>query len=68
MNPRHMSIRDLAESPQYGSIFTQRYTRRLVYERRIPYLKIGSKVFISQEDIDAFLRSNRVESARVSTP
>jgi hypothetical protein len=62
MTTRHMSVRELADSTEYGSVFTERYTRRLIYEQRIPYLKIGSKVFITQADIDHFLNSNRVEA------
>jgi excisionase family DNA binding protein len=38
-----------------------RFIRRLVAERRIAYNKVGRYVRISEDDIDAFVASGRVE-------
>jgi len=40
----------------------ERYMRRLVTERRIPYFKVGRLLRFSAEDLDAFLEAGRVES------
>jgi excisionase family DNA binding protein len=39
----------------------ERFIRRLVFERRIPYTKLGRHVRISASDLDAFIRAGRVE-------
>jgi excisionase family DNA binding protein len=38
-----------------------RFIRRLVAERRIPYLKLGRHVRFDPADLDAFLSAGRVE-------
>ena len=38
-----------------------RFVRRLVFERRIAYVKLGRHVRISSRDLDAFIRASRVE-------
>lgn len=38
-----------------------RFLRRLVAERRIPYVKIGRHVRFHVSDLDAFIASGRVE-------
>jgi excisionase family DNA binding protein len=38
-----------------------RFIRRLVAERRIPYLKLGRHVRFDPADLDAFLIAGRVE-------
>lgn len=40
---------------------TQRFVRRLVAERRIPYLKVGRHVRIDAADVDEFVESARVQ-------
>lgn len=40
---------------------TPRFVRRLVAERRIPYLKLGRHVRFDPADLDAFLAAGRVE-------
>ncbi len=40
---------------------TPRFIRRLVAERRIPYLKLGRHVRFDPADLDAFLTAGRVE-------
>ena len=38
-----------------------RFIRRLVAERRVPYVKVGRLVRLTTEDLDAFIASVRVE-------
>jgi len=38
-----------------------RFVRRLVFERRIAYVKVGRHVRIAARDLDAFIRARRVE-------
>lgn len=40
---------------------SERFVRRLVHERRIPYLKLGHFVRFDPRDIDEVLRSSRVD-------
>jgi excisionase family DNA binding protein len=37
-----------------------RFIRRLIAERRIPYVKIGSHVRIDDHDVDAFIEAGRI--------
>lgn len=39
-----------------------RFIRRLVAERRIPYLKVGRHLRISSADLEAFVAAGRVEA------
>jgi len=41
---------------------SQRFVRRLIAERRIPYTKLGKHVRISDGDVDAFIAAGRVEA------
>ena len=38
-----------------------RFVRRLVFERRIAYTKLGRHVRIATRDLDAFIEAGRVE-------
>jgi excisionase family DNA binding protein len=38
-----------------------RFIRRLIAERRIPYVKLGSHVRIDATDVDAFISAGRVD-------
>jgi excisionase family DNA binding protein len=40
-----------------------RFIRRLIAERRIPYVKLGSHVRIDASDVDAFIIAGRVDPA-----
>jgi excisionase family DNA binding protein len=40
----------------------ERFIHRLVFERRIPYTKLGRHVRIAAYDLDAFVRAGRVEA------
>ena len=41
---------------------SQRFVRRLIAERRIPYTKLGKHVRIAAVDVDAFIDAGRVEA------
>lgn len=43
---------------------TERFVRRLVAERRVPFHKVGKYVRFDPRDIDAWLEDNRVVPAR----
>ena len=44
-----------------------RFVRRLVFERRIAYVKLGRHVRIAARDLDGFIRAGRVEVGEVPT-
>jgi excisionase family DNA binding protein len=46
----------LGESAVYFNV-TERYMRRLVAERRIPYLKVGRLLRFRLADLDAYLET-----------
>ena len=50
----------LGEAAEYLNV-NERYMRRLVSERRIPYLKVGRLLRFSPADLDAFIEACRVE-------
>lgn len=41
----------------------QRFVRRLIAERRIPFIKLGRHVRIDTADLDAYVAAGRVEPA-----
>jgi excisionase family DNA binding protein len=41
---------------------SQRFVRRLIAERRIPYTKLGKHVRLADNDVDAFIAAGRVEA------
>ena len=41
---------------------SERFVRRLIAERRIPYSKLGKHVRIADVDVDAFIAAGRVEA------
>jgi excisionase family DNA binding protein len=43
---------------------TERYARRLIQERRIPFHKLGAKVLLALEDVDSLAEAGRVEPVR----
>jgi excisionase family DNA binding protein len=45
-----------------------RFVRRLVFERRIAYTKLGRHVRIAPRDVDAFIRAGRVEVGAIPLP
>jgi excisionase family DNA binding protein len=38
-----------------------RFVRRLIFERRIAFVKVGRHVRIASTDLDAYIRAGRVE-------
>jgi excisionase family DNA binding protein len=44
-----------------------RFVRRLVFERRIAYIKVGRHVRIATRDLDAFIQAGRVEVGELPT-
>jgi excisionase family DNA binding protein len=44
-----------------------RFVRRLVFERRIAYVKLGRHVRITGRDMEAFIRARRVEVGEFPT-
>lgn len=56
----HLTVAQAAERYEFLSV---RYLRRLISERRIPYVKIGGRVLVDTNDIDAMLAANRHEVA-----
>ena len=45
-----------------------RFVRRLIFQRRIPYTKLGRHVRIAACDLDAFVRAGRVEAGKTALP
>ena len=43
-----------------------RFVRRLVFERRIAYVKVGRHVRITARDLDAFIAASRVDVSVLS--
>jgi excisionase family DNA binding protein len=41
-----------------------RFVRRLVFERRIAYVKVGRHVRITARDLDVFIAAGRVDARR----
>lgn len=54
-----VDLMDTRGAAEYIGV-TERFIRRLVEERRIPYFKIGKFVRFSASDLDDFLVSARV--------
>ena len=44
-----------------------RFVRRLVFQRRIAYVKLGRHVRIAAGDLDAFIRAGRVDVGEFPT-
>ena len=57
---RMLSVKDVA----LLTGFAESYVRKLVQECKLPYYRpMGKMIFFDREEIDSFLRSNRVPSA-----
>lgn len=52
------------EAADYLNV-SERFVKRLVFEKRIPVHKLGRHVRIRQADLDAYLEANRVEPEAV---
>ena len=51
---------DCAQAGEYLGT-GERFVRRLVAERRIPFVKLGKLVRFKPDDLDAWIEANRVE-------
>lgn len=56
----HPSLLDIAQAAAYLGV-RERFMRRLVAERRVPFVKIGKFVRFTRGDIDELVSSGRVE-------
>jgi excisionase family DNA binding protein len=55
------NLKPLKEVPASRDWTTERYLRRLVAERRIPFYKAGGKVLLDLDELDQYVENNRVE-------
>ncbi|MGB5759742.1 MAG: helix-turn-helix domain-containing protein [Acidimicrobiales bacterium] len=55
------NLLDVDEAAAHLSV-TPRFIRRLVAQRRVPYLKVGRFIRFDVSDLDAWLDACRVES------
>jgi excisionase family DNA binding protein len=60
---RHPKRFDIAGAAEFLGL-SERFVRRLVQERRVTHLKIGSRVLFDERDLDAFMRAARREAVR----
>ena len=56
--PALMSVTEVAE--RLGT--SQRFIRRLIAERRLPFAKIGKHVRFAASDLETFIAAGRVEA------
>jgi excisionase family DNA binding protein len=60
----HRPLLDVPAAAAYTGL-SERFMRRLVFERRIPFLKVaGTKVRFMPADLDAWLAAQRVDAIR----
>ncbi len=67
-NPRHPAVierRPLtpAEAADYLGV-TERWVRRAVQERRVPFMKVGRLLRFHPDDLDSWLNEQRVPAER----
>jgi hypothetical protein len=60
MTRRTVQLKEVEKEPGYGWA-TERYLRRLVAERRIPFYKPDFKIMIDLTDLDTYLEGGRIE-------
>lgn len=60
---RHQPL-SVSEAAAYLNV-PERFVRRLIAERRVPFLKVGYHVRFRPEDLDAYLESCRIEPSWV---
>jgi excisionase family DNA binding protein len=56
------SLLDVAEAAQRLGV-SERWVRRAIAERRLPFVKIGRHVRFDPADLDEYTRRNRVPAA-----
>lgn len=58
---RMLSVKDVA----LLTGFAESYVRKLVQESKLPYYRpMGKMIFFDRDEIDSFLRTNRIPSAQ----
>lgn len=57
-------VRTIRQIPNERPWASESYLRRLVFERRIAFYKVGKRVLISLADLDALVGDGRVERVR----
>ena len=62
MLDRLLTVEEAAE--RLGT--STRFVRRLIFERRIAFVKVGRHVRIASSDLDAYIRAGRVEVGPIS--
>jgi excisionase family DNA binding protein len=73
-----MTLRSKERPPELDTMLTvdqaaerlgtsARFVRRLVFERRIAFVKVGRYVRITTADLDAFIAAGRVHAMRRET-
>jgi hypothetical protein len=64
-SPQWVRLDQLLEARPF---LTERWVRRLVFERRIPFAKLGNgpkaRLIFNLDDVDAMVESGRVEAVR----
>lgn len=61
MSTKTDRLLDVREAAERMGLKNERFPRRLIAERRIEYVKVGSHVRIRESAIDAYLTANTVE-------
>lgn len=54
----------LQQAAERYPVFSPRFLRRLVQERRIAFSRVGRSVVLAEADIEEYLEKNRVEPPR----
>jgi excisionase family DNA binding protein len=54
----------LLQAAERYPVFSTRFLRRLVQERRIAFSRVGRSVVLAEADIEEYLEKNRVEPPR----
>ena len=62
MLDRLLTVEEAAE--RLGT--STRFVRRLIFERRIAFVKVGRHVRIASTDLDAYIRAGRVEVGAIT--
>ncbi len=55
------SLMTIKQAAEYAPALGERFLRRLLDERRIPLIKIGGRVFVDRNDLDALAVRSRIE-------
>lgn len=58
-NRRLLDVQDVAERLNVSAAYVR---RRMIFERRIPYVKIGRHVRIDEKDLEAYIDRGRVSA------